>query len=175
MEEKMNSDSKIREAQNRVIDVFKKRPKKALSTNYAIATIEDGFICNFKQGDHSAVMDMPQIMGGDDAGPTPGFFARAGIAGCVSMGIKQAAVMAGIAVDSVTVEIETDFDDGASMGLGESSAAPLETRLAIRINTSANESKVNTVVKNALSMDPWFLALRDAQSVNYELVIDGSA
>lgn len=126
----------------------------------------------FTQGEHSAVMDMPEIMGGDAAGPTPGFFARAGIAGCVSMGIKQTAVRAGVVFDTVSVDIETDFDDGASLGLGAASAAPLETRLIIRIKANLPESEVSAIIEKALEIDPWFLALRDAQCVKFDLVVD---
>lgn len=168
----LNKDSRIRDAQNRVIDVFKKKPQMALSTNHATAIIKDGLTCTFTQGEHSAVMDMPEIMGGDAIGPTPGFFARAGIAGCVSMGIKQAAVMAGMVFDTVTVDIETDFDDGAALGLGLAGAAPIETRLAIRINTSLPEPEVAALIEKALGMDPWFLALRDAQRVKLNLMVD---
>lgn len=159
----MSRTDETRDALRRVIDVFEKRPQKALSTNVASAVISEGMECTFRQGDHSAVMDMPEIMGGGDAGPTPGFFARAGIAGCVSIGVKQAAILAGITFDKVTVEIETDFDDSAIFGLGSASAAPLETRLTIRIETSAPEPEVSKLVDEALARDPWFLALRDSQ------------
>lgn len=169
----MDNDTNTRDALNRVIEIFKKRPQKALSTNHASAVVEDGLKCIFTQGDQSAAMDMPKIMGGDDAGPTPGFFARAGIAGCVSMGIKQAAILAGLAFDKVTVDIETDFDDGASLGLGTTSAAPLETRLAIRIETDVPEAEVSALIDKVLGMDPWFLALRDAQSVKTQIVVEG--
>lgn len=169
----MDRDTKIRDALKRVIEVFEKRPQKALSTNRASAVVEDGLECIFTQGEHSAVMDMPEIMGGDDAGPTPGFFARAGIAGCVSMGIKQAAILAGLVFDKVTVDIETDFDDGAALGLGTVSAAPLETRLAIRIETDAPEAEVSALIDKVLGMDPWFLALRDAQSTKTQIIVEG--
>ncbi len=169
----MDKNSRIRDAQYRVKEVFKKRKQKALSTNYATAVIEEGLTCTFTQGEVSAVMDMPEIMGGDAAGPTPGFFARAGIAGCVSMGVKQTAVLAGAVFDTVTVDIETDFDDGAPLGLGDASAAPLETRLVIRISTDIPESEVSTIVEKALSVDPWFLALRDSQNVKCNVIVDG--
>jgi len=168
----MNKDLRIRDAQNRVIDVLKKKPKMALSTFSGTAIIEDGLTCTFTQGELSATMDMPEIMGGDATGPTPGFFARAGIAGCASIAIKQAAVMAGVVFDKVSVEIETDFDDGAAMGLSEASAAPIETRLTIRINTHLPESEVSVLINKALGMDPWFLALRDAQQVKFNLKVD---
>lgn len=169
----MDGDEKIRDALRRVIEVFEKRPQKALSTNHASAVVEDGLKCIFTQGEHSAVMGMPEIMGGDDAGPTPGFFARAGIAGCVSMGIKQAAILAGLVLDKVTVDIETDFDDGALFDLGTASAAPLETRLVIRIETDVPEAEVSALIDKVLGMDPWFLALRDEQSVKTQIIVEG--
>ncbi|MDT8341103.1 MAG: OsmC family protein [Longimicrobiales bacterium] len=118
-------------------------------------------------------MDMPPIMGGGGLGPTPGFYARAGVAGCVSIGIKQTAVMAGVDFRRVTVDVETDFDDGAALGIGDRSAAPLETRLTIRIETGEAESDVRALVTRALEMDPWFLALRDAQSVAARIEVGG--
>lgn len=168
----MDKDTRIRDAQNRVKAVFIKRPQKALSTNHATAVVKDGLTCTFTQGEVSAVMDMPEIMGGDAAGPTPGFFARAGIAGCVSIGIKQTAVMAGAVFDSVTVDIETDFDDSAMMGLGDALAGPIETRLAIRISSRLPDAEVSALVKKALGMDPWYLALRDTQNVKFNVVVN---
>jgi uncharacterized OsmC-like protein len=165
----MERDVRIRDALNRVIEVFKKRPQKALSTNHARAVVEDGLRCVFTQGEHSAVMDMPEIMGGQDAGPTPGFYARAGIAGCVSMGIKEGAILAQVDFEKVTVDIETDFDDGASLGLGTASAAPLETRLTVKIETAAPPAQVSAIVNEVLERDPWFLALRDRQVVKVEV------
>lgn len=161
----MGDTGSTRNALMRVISVFKKRPEQARSTAHATACIADGLECKFTQGDQTAVMDMPSIMGGGDAGPTPGFFARAGIAGCVSIGIKQAAILEHLEFAKVTVDIETDFDDAAMFGLGAASAAPLETRLSIQIETAEPQSKVQELVETVLERDPWFLALREAQSV----------
>jgi len=165
------TDAEIRQKQARVIAVFSKRPDAARSTNSASAVVGEGLRCDFSQGNGTAVMDMPAIMGGGDAGPTPGFFARAGICGCVSIGIKQAAINAGMTLRRVAVDIETDFDDAAMYGIGGNSAAPLETRLTIAIDTDAPEAEVAALVDRALSMDPWYLALRDAQSVKTAVTV----
>ena len=63
----MNKDSRVRDAQNRIKAIFEKRPQQALSTNHATAVIKGSLTCKFTEGDHSAVMDMPEIMGGDAA------------------------------------------------------------------------------------------------------------
>jgi uncharacterized OsmC-like protein len=169
----MNKDARIREAQNRYIKVLNRQPQLAQNTYKGTATIEDGFICNFTQGEQSIVMDVSKVVGGDDTGPTPGFLARASIAGCVSMGIKQAAVKEGLVIDSVSVDIEMDFAEGASLGFGEDSAAPLETRFFIRIDTDSPESEVVALVDRALEKDTFFLALRDAQSVKINVNVIG--
>lgn len=163
----------IQAAHARLKNVFEKRPEAARSTNHATAVVTDGLRCRFRQGDAEATMDMPEIMGGDGTAPTPGFFGRAAVSGCVAIGLKQMAVVEGLAIRSITVDIETDFDDSAAMGLGANSAAPLETRLAIRVDTDEPESKVRDLIDRLLTMDPWFLALRDAQSVRTEVIVGG--
>lgn len=167
----MSEIGRTRQALKRVISVFEKRPDKARSTNRASACVRDGLQCKFTQGDRNMIMDMPAVMGGDDTGPTPGFFARAGIAGCVSIGIKQAAILAELEFEQVTVDIETDFDDAAMFGLGTESAAPLETRLSIQIETTEPEAKVIKLIDEVMERDPWFLALREAQSVKLKMAI----
>lgn len=167
----MENDSKIRDTIRRVIDVFEKRPEAGRSTLAATAVISDGLRVSFTQDGHSVVIDLPETMGGEGAGPTPGFFGRAGIAGCVAMGIKQAAILAELVFDNVRVDIENDFDDGAVYGLGTCSAGPLETRLAIRIETAVPEAEVAALVENVLQRDPWFLALRDAQVVKPQVIV----
>ena len=83
------------------------------------------------------------------------------------------AVREGLVIDSLSVDIEMDFAEGASLGFGEDSAAPLETRLFIRIDTDSLESEVVALVDRALEKDTFFLALRDAQSVKTDVsVID---
>ena len=168
----MDRNAEIRAAQERVIAVYRKKPQTAFSTTHASAHVEDGLTCTFRQGDHQAVMDLSKVLGGDEKGPTPGFFIRAGLAGCVAIGIKLAAAREAIAIDSMDVDIEMDFDDSAMFGVGSNSAAPLETRFIIRLKSSASWEDAAAMVDRALAADPFFIALRDAQKVTARLVPD---
>jgi len=161
----MMTDEESRRAQERVISVYKRRGSAGQSMASGSASIAEGMRCEFTQGEHKAISDMPEIVGGGGTAPTPGFYARASIAGCVAIGIKMTAIRAGITLRKVTVDLEMDFDDGASLGVGDRSAAPLETRLAIRIDTDAPQAAVEDLVSQALAIDPYYLALRDPQSV----------
>lgn len=161
----MNDDLKIRDAQNRLIETYTKHPEEALSTVRANARIESGMTCVFTQGEHQLVMDAPESTGGDDEGPEPGLFARASITGCAAMNIKQLAALKGIPIKSVSVDIEMDFDNAAMLGLGKASAAPLETRLAVQIESEVDQAQLSVLVDEALERDTYFLALRDSQQI----------
>ena len=167
----MDRESRIREALRRLIGLYEKRPQKALSSIAAAAVIEDGVKVTFTEGGQKAVMDFPEPMGGEGAGPTPGFFARGGVTGCVAIGIKQAAILKGLTFHKVVVNIETDFDDSAVYGMGDASAGPLETRFAIHIDTPEPQATVAALVEDVLNRDSWFLALRDAQQVQTQVKV----
>ena len=73
----MTTNEDIRTAQLKVREAYKMSPDTALSTSHASAEVGDGLKCVFKQGTETAVMDLPEVMGGTNKGPTPGFHARA--------------------------------------------------------------------------------------------------
>ena len=170
----MTTNEEIRTAQSKVREAYATRPYSALSTSHASAEIGHGLKCVFKQGTETAVMDLPEVMGGTNKGPTPGFHARAAVSGCVAIGIKMEAANQGISIDSIHVGIEMDFDDSAALGMGSNSAAPLATRLEIKVTTDHEESDIQALVAQVLEKDTFFLALRDAQAVTAEIVLDRS-
>ena len=166
----MDRNAQIRTAQERIVAVYRKKPTAAFSSVQASVHLAEGLTCEFRQGDHAAVMDMSKVLGGDEKGPTPGFFIRAGLAGCIAIGIKLTATRENMAIDSIDVGIEMDFDDGAMLGVGSNSAAPLETRFTITLESSAPWKDVTAMVDRALAADPYFIALRDAQNVTTRII-----
>ena len=78
----------------------------------------------------------------------------------------------GIPLEMVAVDVEMDFDDGAMFGLGDNTAAPLETRLTITLKSSAPWAAVEEMARRALAADTFYLAFRDAQRVNFTLVAE---
>ena len=166
-------DEVIRQAQTAVIDRMRQDLAAACTTLVTTGRIEEGLTCHAAQGKFHATMDMGPGMGGDAAGPSPGFFARAAIVGCVGIGVKMLAAREGLAFRSIDVRIECDFDDAALMGISPRTAAPLESRIRIQIDTDEDDATVRSLVDRALSKDPWYLALRDAQVVHHEVQMAG--
>lgn len=144
---------------------MKADPAGARSTIVTTGHIANGLTCYVEQGRYKAVADLGRAMGGDAEGPSPGFFGRAAIVGCVGMGVKMLAARDGLTFNAMKIRVETDFDDAALFGLSSASAAPLVTRIEIEITSNDDPAQVSDCVDRALEMDPWFLALRDAQLV----------
>ena len=171
----MKRDEERQAAQKRAIEVFNAKPGMAQSTTVGTAQVGEGLTCRFTQGEHSAVMDMAAAVGGDDQGPTPGFFGRAAIAGCVAIGLKMTAIREGLEFHSVEVEIAQDYDDRGVLGFEGVPATALGSRLSIRIDSAEPEQVVHDLVDRTLAADPWFLAYRDAQAVAIEMQLTQTA
>ena len=166
----MSRNDKIRIAVERVADVFRKKPAAAFNTKRATGRIEHGLICNARQDDYTATMDMPEPIGGEGSAPSPGFHIRMGLVGCVAIGIKLTAAREGVDIGVIDVDVEMDFDDAAMIGVSDNSAAPLETRITIAIESTAPWEEVTAMVGRALERDPYFIAFRDAQPMKTKLV-----
>ena len=165
----LNNNLAIKSALDRMVDVYQKKPQTARSTSAITGLVEDGLACTISDGNLTVVADLPGAMGGNDSGPTPGFYARAGIAGCVSMGIKMMGAHAGHDFRSVKVTVETDFDDRAMFGLCDDTAAPIETRVGIEVDSDLDEAELKAFVEDVLEHDTWFLGLRDRQLVKTQI------
>ena len=169
-------DLRIQTAQTRAISILQEQPERAHSTTATTAHVGEGLACHIQQqGKFDAVADLGPGMGGDAAGPSPSFYARAAIASCMAIATKMLAATEGKTFHSVDVTVETDFDDGALLGIGTNTAAPLETRITVSIDTDVEPSEVSRIVSTALTRDPWYLAFRHEQNVTLSLDIQGAS
>ncbi|MCV2880403.1 OsmC family protein [Actibacterium sp. XHP0104] len=168
-------DRAIQAAQIKAIARMQSTPADANSTITTVGRVTEGLTCHVQQGKFTATTDLGRGMGGDAAGPSPGFYARTAIAGCVAIAVKMLAARTGHVFDSVEVTVETDFDDLALFGLGCGAAAPLQTRVTIAVDSPEPRETVEALVAQALEMDPWYLALRDAQNVTPRVVTSARA
>lgn len=151
----MASNAQIAEAMNNVIDIFKKSPERGLSTDRTACVLEDGLKCTVSQGEHSAIIDMGEMMGGDGAGPNPGFFGRAALISCIAIGVKMAAARADIQLDKIGVDVEMDWDNRGIFDLDGISASPIAIRVSIAIDSEADKAAIEAIIPGALKGDSW--------------------
>ena len=118
-------------------------------------------------------MDMPEPIGGEGSAPSPGFH-QDGLVGCIAIGIKLTAAREGIDIGAIDVDVEMDFDDGAMFGVSDNTAAPLETRVTVTVESTAPWEDVAAMIGRALERDPYFSRFRDAQPMKTKLVPAGA-
>lgn len=151
----MAYEEHITVALERLAGVFRKRSATAFDTSRSRAVLTKGFQVNVTEGDNTAVMDMGEVMGGDGTGPTPGFFGRAGLISCIAMGIKMAAAVARVPLDSVIVEVEMDWDNRGMFGTDNAPPDPVSTRLIISVQSPAPKATVQQIIEEGLQNDSW--------------------
>jgi uncharacterized OsmC-like protein len=154
----------IKTAMERVTKTLQAKPAFGLGTGISKATIKQGLTCEIKEGNWTFVADMPQQVGGNAAGPTPGVFGRAALGSCLAIGYMMQAVKQGIVIHSLEVEVQADYDDGALYGV--SPGVPpgyLEVRYSVTVNSEAIEEEVLQVIEEADKLSPYLDVFRRAQ------------
>ncbi len=102
-------DRNIKRALIRLEDAVRRRPGFGHSTGTSTSTLVDGLRCVTQDGDHQVWTDLPPALGGEGTGPTPSILLRAALGSCVAMGYRLRAARRSVAVDTIRVEVETDF------------------------------------------------------------------
>ncbi len=170
----MDRNRHARDAQLRAISLYDKRPERARSVYRGTAEVREGLSCVYEQDGRLLSIDMPMAMGGSDEGPSPGYFGRAAICGCVAIGIKMAAARENLHFDAVRVRIEQVWDNRGVLAMDGASPGASDTRIVIEVASPETEETVGAMVARALAVDPWFLAFRDAQKVCTSVSFNGT-
>lgn len=156
-------DAHGRAAQLRAISVLTRRPEHGRATKGGTAHVGDGLGCTYDEDGVQVTMDMDQTMGGASSAPAPGYYARAGLCGCVAIGIKMTALREDIPLRGVSARIAQAWDGRGVLGMSGASRAAEATELEITVDSSAPAEVIEDLVQAALAIDPWFLSFRDAQ------------
>jgi uncharacterized OsmC-like protein len=121
-----------------------------------VTTLIDGLRCTSEEGTWRFETDLPETLGGDGSGPSPGVLGRAALGSCVAMGYQLRAARLGVELTSVTVEIEAD-SDVAGMLSPEASARPGygEVRYHVSVTSSAAEASILRVLDEGDALSPY--------------------
>jgi uncharacterized OsmC-like protein len=115
---------------------------------------------------------MPAKVGGDDSAPTPGVLGRGALAGCLTIGIAAWAARLGVPLESVEVEVQTDFDARGELGMGDVPPGYQEVRYIVSIASPAPRYELDRLLAMAERHSPYLdifgraIALKRALRVN---------
>lgn len=136
------------------------RPSVGQGTAVTRIRVREGMTCDIEDGRWKLTAGMSEKSGGAGAGPDPGVFGRSAIGSCVAIGYVLWASEADVPIDSLEVEVQTDYDSRGEYDLDES-VAPVyaQVRVVVTVASSAPEADVLRVLDRADRCSPWLRML----------------
>ena len=159
----MTSQQKIKDAVSRSTKALSLKPSLGLSTGISKAKIINGLSCEITEGKHKLIADMPESVGGNASGPTPGVYGRAALGSCLAIGYMMKASAANIKIDSLEVEVQADYDDGGLFGTSSAVPGYLEVRYTVTVESDAPEHDILQMLDLADKQSPYLDVFARAQ------------
>jgi len=168
----MATDQQIKTALDRARKAIELRPGLAFGTMKSSLRLEEGLKCSYTNGDWHLEIDEPESVGGDGSAPMPGTYGLAALSGCVAMSIKNLAILAGLTVDAVNLDIEADYDDHSMFEFKPIPPAGFTAfRLKIEVESNAPESEIREIVNRALNMSSWYGVFAHVQTLSPQVTV----
>ncbi len=162
----MSASEKIKTALERCKKAFTLKPSMGRGTGLSKARIVNGLSCEITEGNWKFMVDMPEGIGGNNTAPTPGVYGRAALGSCLAIGYMMKAAELNINVQSLEVEVEADYDDGALLGTADQHVYPgyLEVRYKINIESDEPEEKIMQMLDKGDQHSPYLDVFTRAQT-----------
>ncbi len=147
------------------------KPSLGLGTGVSKTRIVNGLSCETIEGDWVFKADMPKQAGGYGTASSPGALGRAALGSCLAIGYMMWASKLDVIIDSLEVEIETDYDDGGLFGSSDSYPGYSEIRYLVRIKSPASSKEIEEVLDLGDKHSPFLDVFSRAQSCKRQIEI----
>ena len=150
------NDDVVREAFERKAKAVALRPAVGKKTARTTARLKPGLECRVEEGAWTLTAGMSENNGGNNAGPSPGFFGRGALGSCLAIGIGMWAARMGVRIDDLTINVEADYDSRGELGVSDDvPPGYTEVRCTISVVSSAPEADVRRVIEQAEKYSPY--------------------
>jgi len=146
---------KLKYSVERSIKALSLKPSLGIGTGISRTRIKNGLTCEIEEGKWKFVADMPESIGGNAEGPTPGVYGRAAFGSCLAIGYMIMASLMDIPITSLEVEVQADYDDGALLGTADVAPGYSEVRYTVSIESEAAEEEVLKMIEEADHHSPY--------------------
>jgi len=167
----MSETEKIKVAIERSIKALTLKPSLGLGTGKSKTRIKNGLTCEIREGNWKFLADMPESVGGNAQGPTPGVYGRAALGSCLAIGYMMKAATMNIPITMLEVEVQADYDDGALLGTSNVAPGYLEVRYTITIESDAAEQDILKMIDDADHHSPYLDVFSRGQNCKREVHI----
>jgi uncharacterized OsmC-like protein len=167
----MTESEKIKQAFDRTVKVLTRKPSAGVSSKTSKTVVKNGLTCETTEGDWKFIADMPESVGGNAVGPSPGVYGRAALGSCLAIGYMMRASRMGIPINSLEVEVKADFDDGALFGTSDADPGYTRVSYTITIESDASKEKILEMLDEADEHSPYLDVFSRAQACFREVNI----
>ncbi len=170
----MNNSEKIKTAIERSAKALSLKPSLGIGSVISKARIKDGLTCEVQEGEWKFIADMPESVGGNAAGPTPGVYGRAALGSCLAIGYSMYAAKMNISFNNLEVEVQADYDDGALLGTSNAPPGYLSVNYIVSVECDEPEYKILEWLDEAEKHSPYLDVFSRDQQCKRETRITSS-
>ena len=152
----MSSDEVIGTALSRTRKAIELRPSLGQGTMAVKLHLDRGIHCVTQSDQWRTEIDDPASYGGEDSAPSPSVYGFSALASCLAMSIKMLAVQSGTVIETIDVEVESDYDERAFFDLGDAQPGYQNFRMRIQVKSDAPEEVIEALVAEAREKSNWF-------------------
>ena len=170
----MEEQEVIKTKFNRTQKALSLKPTLGLGIGISKTRIINGLSCESREGEYVFHTDMPSQVGGNGTGPTPGVLGRAALGSCLAMGYMMWASRLDVIIDSLEVQIEADYDDGALFGTSDAAPGYNEIRYIVKIKSPASKKVIENVLNQGDNHSPYLDVFSRAQKCIRKVELENS-
>jgi uncharacterized OsmC-like protein len=165
--------------QTRIKECFE-RNRKALSLRPSIGRgtattrvrLVEGLACEIEDGRWTMNVDLSAKSGGTGGAPDPGVYGRGALGSCLAIAYALWAAEAELPIDSLSVEIEADYDARGMYGVDGAIADYPEIRYRVILKSPAPDEEIEAVLADAEQHCNYLNVFTRAREIKRELRID---
>ncbi len=112
---------------------------------------------NFVRNLPPHIVDEPPALLGDDTAPNPSEALLAALGSCLAVGIHANAVAQGIAIRSLSLDLEADINITSVWGTGDTSPKPVgfdAVRVTVALDADAPRDRIDALIAHATKWSP---------------------
>ena len=138
-----------------LVEEIKQRPSAALTTWSAQVRWTGAFRSEAAvRGFVPITSDEPSVLGGTDSAPNPVEQLLGALGNCLAVGYAANASVAGITIRDLRIDLDGDIDLHAFLGLADEHAGFPAIRVAVRLDTDADDAAVAELHRKVAATSP---------------------
>lgn len=161
----------IRTALGRNAKAVELKPSVGQSTTVTKVRLRDIITCDIEEDDWKLTADVPTEMGGNGLGPGPTTLGRAALGSCLAIGCAMQAAALGVPIESLEIEVETDYDARGAFGIDDVPPGWSGIRYRATVESSAPEEEVQQVLDAAHTLSTVTDSFSRASTIEREVEI----